>query len=769
MSVIANPPFPSYFDSDGSPLEDGYIYFGAANQNPETNPITVYWDSAYTQPALQPIRTSGGFTYRAGTPANIYVSTDFSITVRDKNRRLVYSKLLSEGQTTAEVNLQYSTQAITATAAQTVFGLSTAYTPGNNSLAVYHNGSRLIVGSDYTETSATVITLAIGATAGDVLQFVTATPINPSSLGAAAVAYVPAGAGAVATNVQAKLRERVSVKDFGAVGDGVTDDTAAIQAAIDSVSQATDVTLVNGGGAQTVGGGEVLFPPTDQGYKITSNINVTKKKIRLIGPAKLILSAGVTGFAFQYTGSNAHSGCVISGLDFIGGDVGVDIGDQAMPIPVGIYNCMFVNQASAGVRIGQYGYGTTICDSVFNNCNYGIWSYGQASDVLLVDHNVFQYSGSYDIYVQNNNTFRITNNDFVLNQKSPVSSQANIYVDTTTSSETGGYSVISQNKFGPEGRTGGNCIVFSGISGAVVSVVIRNNTFHYFSQATTNYAIKVSNKAMRGWTVADNSLVLCSIVDGSSVTTNAFTRDNLIENNASIFGNSGYSQILRSGFQYVDSIEPQPWDKLNILAWSRFINSGADFTYSNATPSYMTAVDENGIANNATTAIATSASNYIRINQLNTNNQQRFYAFTVWIKLDVAGDVRIQANRSTNYAFDQTFTVGTSYQRIAIEFYQTYYASGNPYVVDITIPNGATITLGGVCCVPGRDVGDLFKTNQVTERYGLGMFASASPSVAMYSPAGRRVFNSAPAVGSPKGWVCTVAGAPGTWVSEGNL
>ena len=34
---------------------------------------------------------------------------------------------------------------------------------------------------------------------------------------------------------------------------------------------------------------------------------------------------------------------------------------------------------------------------------------------------------------------------------------------------------------------------------------------------------------------------------------------------------------------------------------------------------------------------------------------------------------------------------------------------------------------------------------------------------------GDRVYNSTPAVGSPKSWVCTVAGTPGTWVSEGNL
>ena len=260
MSVISNPPYPSYFDVDGSPLENGYLYFGAANQNPETNPITVYWDSAYLVPAAQPIRTSGGFAVRNGSPANVYVTTDYSLTVRDKNRRLVYSKLLSEGQTTAEVNIQFSTQTVIATSGQTVFNLSTAYTPGNQSLAVYHNGARLVVAQDYTETSATVVTLLIGATVGDVLQFVTATPINPSSLGAAAVAYVPAGAGAVATNVQTVLRETVSVTRFGAVGDGVTDDTAKIQAALDYVFNA--------------GGGTVLIPKSSASYKVSDTLTI---------------------------------------------------------------------------------------------------------------------------------------------------------------------------------------------------------------------------------------------------------------------------------------------------------------------------------------------------------------------------------------------------------------------------------------------------------------------------------------------------------------
>ena len=196
-----------------------------------------------------------------------------------------------------------------------------------------------------------------------------------SSSGSSMIGFIQAGTSAVATTAQAKMRETISVKDFGAVGDDTHDDTTNIQAAINY--------------ANTIGG-DVYFPAGI--YKITNGLTINNSgdtsdtfKASMYGDSSS--SARIHGMAGSYdmltitggTGAGVESHQVIRGLFFVKEDyVGYCIGGD---------NLAFLSLEDVSCFNGAYSfYATDVLSSVFYNCVFR-----QATIGMRAEYTNFSY------------------------------------------------------------------------------------------------------------------------------------------------------------------------------------------------------------------------------------------------------------------------------------------------------------------------------------------------------------------------------------------
>lgn len=132
--------------------------------------------------------------------------------------------------------------------------------------------------------------------------------------------FVQSGSGATSRNIQDVLRERcVSVTDFGAVGDGIQDDSPAFQKAHDALSAY---------------GGTILVPVPSNNWYLASAVSITKR-CRWVGlgrlAAPIVCGTANNAFTATFTGGylefenlyiqgDASSGTTGTALNVVGTD-----------------------------------------------------------------------------------------------------------------------------------------------------------------------------------------------------------------------------------------------------------------------------------------------------------------------------------------------------------------------------------------------------------------------------------------------------------------
>lgn len=71
-------------DVTGKPLDYGMVFFGEPNKDPEFYPINIFYDEALTIPAMQPVRSKGGFLNANGDMVEVYAAEQlYSVKVLD--------------------------------------------------------------------------------------------------------------------------------------------------------------------------------------------------------------------------------------------------------------------------------------------------------------------------------------------------------------------------------------------------------------------------------------------------------------------------------------------------------------------------------------------------------------------------------------------------------------------------------------------------------------------------------------------------------------
>jgi hypothetical protein len=559
--------------------------------------------------------------------------------------------------------------------------------------------------------------------------------------------------------------QTVDVRAFGAVGDGVTVDTSAINAAINSGAKEILFTggtyLINASLAPLSGqtlrgvgpGGGASFPAA----KITcataevSLISATSKSGIQVRDLWLHSTVASTTTSSNGVALTSCTQCKVQNVRVSGVSWGGVYLDSCTDCEVA--HCYMTGwtgtiQDSADVTLYRT---CTTCRVEFNTLEGGGWHGVLCQDPggsLTPTKNIIAHNRigahtaygiiSYNVTAANSHTQIIGNQIEGITGANPSGSGgAGIYIQsaggciitgnsirnccTSTSNQTltpAGIGInninsasglipitISGNTISDMGGGNNNAIVIAhiNVSSSTAGATITGNTMRQASGLGAAASTSMYLNASSNLNVAGNSIFVDSTI-GSSVAIFSYANGTDISNLT--FANNAITGCSFAGIRFDTDAA---YSQTNVVIVGNQHSGGSSACISYRLTRLIQATMTGNTANAVTTnALTVSSCTQLRIsgNTLKTSGTLSF----------------VTSGTCTESYFDKTNFVGNSY---------TF------------IQNAAT--------------------GLIVEYLG-----NAIPGASNWA-VGDRVEQSVPVVGNPKGWRCTVAGAPGTWVSEGNL
>ena len=596
-------------------------------------------------------------------------------------------------------------------------------------------------------------------------------PAKPGD--AALVGYLPSGTGAVLKTVQAKFSDQVSVKDFGATGDGVTDDSVAVYNAIDYAK---------------ILGNEVFFP------------------------------AGVYRVTYGYTQSSGYKSVFLRGCGRVGEPINTSRSSVILldSTDASSYFMKFTVNGDLHATGMNFQCAQAVVDRPFfkfqaNNCHIFYdcafqdverpFVFGSTCYVQNVAYRDVQFRGVCGTFHSENATLACTlmlidnvNHD----GSAPPTNTEKIVCNLT------GVRQIFANNFLLEGALPADGWTILKLSNPFDSYYTRTvfaiiNNFHsewsgahvptytvdqvggtvewdYFAGPTVTSKYKLSSQgavvlrsvSFTGTTddpkdyfeLADSQCTIRILNSSARYFDTTLPGINYRDVQKADIGN-GTGQIILSNTSCTSAYK---WDGGYWLAGgasSNYIPAGSSNTPStDATYGRKMIVtpDGSGVLNQGIhVPLIAPAGTQVTIMML---GKAPTFASGSWANMacDIGTLNRISYNGVSGSISTQLVTA------VALEdltFINIVFSNG-------TTPGATGGTSQEIYALEVFVGNDIPRILTPTFPKNILTYNSAAPAAGTWK-VGDIVKNNAPAVGQPKGWVCTVAGTPGTWVSEGNL